>query len=146
MTCVIRSARTRARYLQWYARCVGFGLALMLGLFGASPVAAEALGGPKLQELALGGVWASENDWGFWEWHADNTVCLRVNSAEGDCDDHGTWSLDGNVLCYELEWYGRGEDVRKNCFTVHALDDNKYKTVLSGGAVESMFFVFKVID
>ena len=123
------------------------GLIITLGFFSSSLANAQALDEKAIQDLALQGTWAAEKkDWGYWSWSEDNTVCLRVISADGDCADTGTWTVDGNVMCYELTWWGKSYDVRKNCFTVHALGDGRYETLYHGGAMVSTFITFKVID
>ena len=115
-------------------------------IFGNSPVRAQALGEDAVRELALQGTWAAEKDWGYWSWSDDNTVCLRVYSADGDCTDKGTWSVDGEVLCYELEWWGETYDLRKNCFTVQPMDDGRYETLLHGATLKTTSIVFQVLE
>ena len=122
------------------------GLALSLGLFGATPALAQSLDGAAIRALALQGTWAAKNDWGYWSWSADNTVCLRVFGPEGDCADTGTWHIDGNVMCYELTWWGASYDVRKNCYTVHALEGGTYETRYHGGVLDTVFTTFKLVE
>ena len=111
------------------------------------PVMAQELDGNALRELALRGIWASENaDWGYWSWHEDDTVCVRLFDPQEDCADTGTWALEGKAICYELTWFGEAYDVRSNCFTVQSLDDNLFESLHHGGTMVSSFFTFSVID
>ena len=56
---------------------VGAALAISLGLLSSSPAFAQTLDGDAIRDLALQGTWTAENDFGFWSWSEDNTVCLR---------------------------------------------------------------------
>jgi hypothetical protein len=121
-------------------------LALALGCLAGAPASAEALGSDAIRDLALRGTWSAENDWGFWSWSADQTLCLRIFGPEGDCADTGTWNIDGDVMCYELTWWGEGYDVRKNCYTVHLIEGGRYQTRYHGGVLDSVFTTFRVIE
>jgi hypothetical protein len=99
-----------------------------------------------IRKLALKGTWAAQNDWGYWSWSEDGTLCLRVFGPDGDCADTGTWSINGEVMCYELTWWGEGYDVRKNCYTVHGLDGEHFETRYHGGALDTVFTTFTVIE
>jgi len=125
---------------------VGTALIMTFGFLVSSPVVAQALDGNAVQALALQGTWAAEKDWGYWTWNADDTVCVRVLEPNGDCSDTGTWAINGEALCYELTWFGESYDVRENCVTVHPLEDGRYDARYHGGALESTFFIFKVIN
>jgi len=123
------------------------GLAISLGFLGSYPAVAEVLDGEAIRNLALRGTWAAvPSDWGYWSWSEDNTVCLRVFGPDGDCADTGTWNIDGDVMCYELTWWGESYDIRKNCYTVHPLDGGSYETRYHGGALDSVFITFTVIE
>lgn len=52
-------------------------------------------------------------------------MCVRLFDPQEDCADRGTWHIEGDAICYELMWFGEAYDVRKNCFTVVALDENQ---------------------
>ena len=130
---------------RWIAH-LGAVLLAAACVFGNSPVRAQALGEDAVRELALQGMWAAEKDWGYWRWSEDNSVCLRVYSPDGDCTDKGTWNVNGEVLCYELEWWGETYDVRKNCFTVQPLDEGRYETLLHGATLKSTFIIFQVVE
>ena len=138
----MRSGPTnRRKYL------VSLGWAITLGLLTSTSAVAQALDGAEIKELALGGTWAAEEtDMGYWNWSEDDTVCLRVFGAEGDCADTGTWSIDGDVMCYELKWWGQGDGYRINCFTVVALGDDRYEALYHGGAMVSTFIHFAVLE
>ncbi len=130
---------------QW-RRLASLGLMLTLGLLANSPVEAQALDGPAIQKLALQGMWAAENDYGYWSWKEDNSICLRKIEKSGKCTDTGTWSITGDVMCYKLTWLWKSYGLNDNCFTIQALKDGRYETLFHGGAMVSTFFHFKVLD
>ncbi len=127
-------------------RLARFVSILALGVLANSPAEAQTLDGTAVEKLALQGTWAAENDWGNWSWSEDNTVCLRLADQSGDCADTGTWTVNGDVMCYELTWWGEAGDVKANCFTVHALGDGRYEARYHGGAMASTFIYFKVLN
>ncbi len=122
------------------------GLMLTLCLLANSPAEAQALDGTAIQKLALQGTWVAERAWGNWSWSEDNTICLRLVDQSGDCADTGTWTINGDVMCYELTWWGESYGVRKNCFTVNSLGDDRYEALFHGGAMVSTFIYFKVLE
>jgi len=121
-------------------------LALMLMLLASFSAKAQALDGNAVNQLALKGSWAAEDDFGFWNWDEDGTVCLRFLDPNSDCADKGTWTIDGDVMCYELGWWGESYGMRSNCFTVKALSDEKYEALYHGGAMVSTFITFSVLE
>lgn len=126
-------------------------LVLVLFLTVASgvvrPAFAQELDDEALTKLALGGIWQAEHaEYGFWNWDDSGSVCLRLGSAEGDCFDTGTWEITQNVLCYEMTKWGESVGERVNCFTVNALDDNRFETLFHGGAMVSRMFAFNVLE
>jgi hypothetical protein len=140
-------AKMRKQENNQWRRLASLGLMLTLGLLANSPAEAQALKGTAVQKLALQGTWVAEHaEFGNWSWGADNTVCFRLANPIGDCADTGTWTIDGDVMCYELTWWGEGADVRTNCFTVNALGDGRYKTLHHGGAMVSTFFHFRALN
>ena len=123
------------------------GLFLTVVLGALCPAMAQELDGEALEKLALEGVWEAEHaEYGFWNWNDGGSVCLRVGSADGDCFDTGTWEINDNVLCYELTTWGESVGERVNCFTVSALDGNRYETLFHGSAMVSRMFAFKVLE
>jgi hypothetical protein len=130
---------------QW-RRLASLGLMLTLGLLANSPVEAQALDGPAIQKLALQGMWAADNDYGYWSWKEDNSICLRKIEKSGKCTDTGTWSIIGDVMCYKLTWLWKSIGINDNCFTIQALKDGRYEALFHGGAMVSTFIHFKVLD
>jgi hypothetical protein len=118
----------------------------MHSVFGGPLAVAQALDGSEIRDLALRGVWLAQENWGYWSWRDDNSVCLRLFGPDGDCADTGHWAIDGDVMCYELTWWGESYDVRQNCFTVHSKGGFHYETRYHGGALDSVFFSFIVIE
>ena len=105
------------------------GLMLALGLLTSTQAVAEMLDGASIRKLALQGTWATQDKWGrYWSWSEDNSVCLRLFDQNGDCSDTDTWKIDGDVICYELKWWGEIAGVRSQCVSVAALGDIHYET------------------
>lgn len=128
-------------------RRVGTTLMLTLGLFAIPAATAQALDGTTIRKLALQGTWVAENtESGQWSWNAENTLCLRFSNQTGDCADTGTWTIKGDVMCYELTWWGESVGDRSNCFTVNALGGNRYEALYHGGALASTFIRFQVLE
>ncbi len=71
---------------------------------------------------------------------------FRLLDQNGDCADTGTWTINGDAMCYELTWWGETEGDRTNCLTVHALGDDRYEALYHGGAMVSTFIHFKVLE
>ena len=131
---------------QWL-RLASLGLVLTFCLFANSKAEVQALNGTAVQKLALQGTWLADRmGRHYWSWGADNTVCLRYFNETGDCADTGTWTINGDVMCYELTWWGESYDVRTNCFTVHVLSDDRYEALYHGGAMVSTFIHFGVLN
>ena len=123
------------------------GLGLFLGLHSTSPSAAQELDGNALGNLALQGTWAAQDkNYGYWSWGEDKSVCFRLFEPKGDCADTGTWTIDDNVMCYELSWWGESYQIRKNCFTVVPLEDGLYDALYHESAVGSTFIKFEVLE
>jgi hypothetical protein len=135
-----RSRATRGK------RLASLGLMLTLGLFANSPAEAQALDGTAIQRLALKGTWAAQNDWGYWSWKKDKSVCFQKYEKSGKCTDTGTWSIIGDVMCYKLTWLWKSIGINDNCFTIQALKDGRYEALYHGGAVVSTFIKFEVLE
>lgn len=128
-------------------------LSVVLGcaVFIASVVQLTAqsseLQGDPLRELMFRGVWDAEHEeYGYWSWDKGGTVCLRIGDMAGDCADTGEWKVTGNVVCYELGWWGESVGERENCFTVQDLGDGRYETLFYGGNMVSRMFAFEVLS
>ena len=120
-------------------------LTLTLCLFAYSSAVAQALDGANIEKLALRGTWQAEHtEFGNWSWKEDKTVCFRLGDQKGDCSDTGTWTIDGDVMCYQLSWYGKSVGINENCFTVQALGNDRYETLYHGGAMVSKYFSFNI--
>ncbi len=125
-------------------RFASWALIISLGLLSSSQADAQALDGTAIKNLALQGTWASQDGWGYWSWKEDNSVCIRLFEQDADCADTGTWTINDDVICYEFKWWGKPNDVRSQCVSVHALGEDLYETQYHGGALVSTFFKFKV--
>lgn len=131
--------------MPWRTKAWVIMLVVSHSVFGHSQAASQALDGSAIRDLALRGTWLAQEHWGYWSWSDDNSVCLRLFGPDDDCADTGVWAIDGDVMCYELTWWGESHDVRQNCFTVHSAGGFHYESRFHGGAMESVFFSFIVI-
>ena len=122
-------------------------LFLSIGL-SAGPVAAtQELDGNALEDLALQGTWASvEDDWGYWSWNEDGSVCLRLHDPVGDCADTGTWAIEGDFICYEFEWWGGSYGHRAGCISVVVHEGEPYEVLYQGDALVSTMFHFTLLE
>ncbi len=102
--------------------------------------------GDALRDLVVGTTWAAEDGWGFWNWQADNVLCVMTYSPDEDCTDTGPWTIEDDALCYELEWWGDAYALRENCFVIRALEDGRHEAVARDGAVDTAVFAFSVIE
>jgi hypothetical protein len=122
-------------------------LIFTIALFSGSVAAAQELDGSAVKDLALQGIWdAQERGYGYWSWNEDGSVCLRKNDPTGDCDDTGTWAIEGNFICYELEWWGESEGLRVACISVIAHEGKPYEFIFQGDAMNSTLFTFKLLE
>lgn len=143
MTCTRK--RKQIRPQRWFL--ASLVLLLTVGLFNYSAAETQTLNGAAILKLALQGTWAADHaESGYWSWGADNTVCFRLLDPTGDCADTGTWKINGDVMCYELTWWGESIGDRTNCFTVQARGYDRYEALYHGGAMVSTFIHFGVLD
>lgn len=126
------------------ATCSGRAALAAALIFAGSGLRAEDLGGDDLRAIVENVTWVAEDGWGFWSWNADNTACVRLYSAEGDCSDSGAWSIEDNALCYEFEWWGEPYGLRKNCFVVRALGEGRYESLPKGSPIDTAVFAFSL--
>jgi len=127
-------------YLAW-------SLLFSTGLFAGFGAAAEELNGSAVQDLALQGTWAAEEDgYGYWSWNEDGSVCVRLHDPSGDCADTGTWGIDGDSICYELEWWGEAYGQRAACISVVAHEGAPYEVLFQGDALVSTMFHFTPLE
>lgn len=55
-----------------------------------------------------------------WDFLKDGSVCARPGASKvGDkCFDKGRWAIRGNVLCWDLTWFGDSVGLKSTCSTV----------------------------
>ena len=87
--------------------------------------AAGAIVGDELRALVSGRSWALST-YGdptnpattmVWDFRSDGTVCARPGASKvGDkCADEGKWSLRGDLLCWDLTWFGASFGFKTAC-------------------------------
>jgi hypothetical protein len=118
-----------------------------MGLFAGSGAEAQELAGSDVEDLALQGIWDAEEDaYGYWDWNADGSVCLRLFEPSGDCADTGTWTIDGDLICYELEWWGEAYGQRDLCMSVVAHEGMPYEILFRDDVLVVTMFHFTVLE
>lgn len=121
------------------------GLAAAIVLVAGAPAQAQALDGPAIRELAVEGTWnADSSGYGFWSWHEDGSVCLRLSEPDGECTDTGTWSIEGGSICYEFGWVFRTEGQGAGCLRITAVE-GRYEALYEGPVTTSLF-KFEIMD
>ena len=122
-------------------------LIFSIALFSGSIAAAQELDGSAVKDLALQGIWvAEEHSYGYWSWNEDGSVCLRINDPTSDCQDTGTWAIDGDFICYELEWWGEAYGQRAACISVVAHEGRPYEVIFQADAMNSTMFNFTLLE
>ena len=87
--------------------------------------ATVAIVGDELRALVSGRSWALST-YGdptnpattmVWDFRSDGTVCARPGASKvGDtCADEGKWSLRGDLLCWNLTWFGASFGFKTAC-------------------------------
>lgn len=124
------------------ARSVGCSLLAMVmaGQSGAADLGADAVSG-----LVGGTTWSAQvldTQAASWDWKKDGTVCLRLGNTSGQCDDSGTWKLDGGRVCYRLTWWLKSYDMTSACLNVAELGNGRYEAKAVNG---SRFMRFTIV-
>ena len=126
---------------------LAWSLLFWMGSFVGSVAAAQELDGSAVEKLALQGIWAAEEDaYGYWSWNEDGSVCLRLYEPSGDCADAGTWAIDGDFICYELEWWGEAYGQRAACLKVVAHEGMPYEVLFHDEVLVDTMFHFTVLE
>ena len=107
-------------------------------MFLASPSGAADLGSDAVKNLVGGKMWTTEkmlnsNQLRSFEWKKDGTVCLRLGSTSGKCDDSGTWRIDGDRVCWEFTWWMKSQDMASACLGVAELGKGRYEAKMASG-------------
>lgn len=81
-----------------------------------------------------------------WDFRKDGSVCARSpGGKKGDkCMDQGKWSVNGEVLCWELSWMGEAGGFKADCFSVRRVDNDQYQ-MNRQKEPGTKFAVFKVL-
>jgi len=137
----------RSRIGKFTKHLLAIAIALAFCVFTAPASFADPFDAAALRELALSGVWTTEEtDMGYWTWNEDGTVCLGLFEPSGECDDRGTWTIDGDAMCYALEWWGEMYGYRENCFTVQPIGDGRYQALYREESQVPVFVTFSVLE
>ena len=96
------------------------------------PAEAGELNAEEVQTLLFEGTWKIQVGAGhdYFIWNSDGTLCVKLYDPNDEaCDDHGTWTLDGATICYEVQWWGKAEDLHRLCFDTVEIDSGEYDAV-----------------
>ena len=125
-------------------------------LFAAAAVAFSALAkdsehkfvdGKTVKAVASGHKWESKKvaigGYAYWEWKSDGSVCMRHEDKSGNCMDTGKWKMDGDRLCWQLEWYGGDLGFKSNCVRLSDKGKGRYLGIDDQGSTMFDFTVLK---
>ena len=122
-------------------------LIVMFALCTGTQAAAANLDAKAAKRLISGRIWQQNSRDGpglnFWSWAPDGSVCLRTQRKNGKCADTGRWKLDGNRLCYDLEWGGLTHGAKSGCFRISEKGKGLYEALQDNGLT---LFEFSVVD
>lgn len=116
-------------------------------MLAAIPAGAKDLDADSMRKLASGKTWSAANllnstQSASFDWKADGTVCLRLDSTSSKCDDSGTWKIVDQRICYEMTWWLKSYDLKSACLSVVDLGKSRYEAKLPSG---TSFFKFTVM-
>ena len=86
---------------------------------------------------------AGGSGYAYWAWKSDGSVCMRLEGKTGKCDDKGRWKLDGNRLCWELEWFGNDLGLKSACVDIADQGKGRYLATDNSGTILLDFTVLK---
>ena len=138
----------RSRAL-WY--CVTLAGVFSTGLIGvqiARAAEVDALGVQQLRQLLNDNTWEMRLQGPYmpptyWDWSADGSVCARIlgSNKDDNCVDNGKWRIEGDVLCWKLEWYGKTEGLYSGCVDIETVSEGSYKAVRKKSGSDIFWFV-----
>jgi hypothetical protein len=79
----------------------------------------------------------------YWSWNSDGTVCMRLKDKNGSCADTGPWKLQGDRVCYEFTWWGKGSGFDSACFRIVDLGKGRYEALQDNGMTLLHFHMTK---
>lgn len=126
---------------KWLSVAFSFSTMLLASASGAADLASDAV-----KNLVGGKMWVTENmlnsrQLRSFEWKKDGTVCLRLGSTSGKCDDSGTWRIDGARVCWEFTWWMKTYDMASACLGVAELGKGRYEAKMANGGTFMEFTV-----
>ena len=112
----------------------------------AGPSAAAELGADAVRNLVGGKMWIAEkmlstNQLRSFEWKDDGSVCLRLGSTSGRCDDSGHWKIDGARVCWDFTWWMKTYDLASTCLGIAELGKGRYEAKMANGTTFMEFTV-----
>lgn len=102
----------------------------------------------KVQTLASGNTWETKKlggapGYAYWNWKADGSACMRLEQGSGKCDDTGKWKVDGDRLCWEMQWFGATFGLKSNCVAIADQGKGRYLGIDKQGSKLFDFTVLK---
>ena len=79
----------------------------------------------------------------YWSWKSDGSVCLRLESKTGKCDDTGHWKLEGDRFCYEVTWWSKSYGLNSSCFRIQDEGKGHYRGIKDNGLDGLLFSILK---
>jgi hypothetical protein len=83
----------------------------------------------------------------IWDWKRDGSLCARLDGRprEEKCSDNGRWRLEGDTLCWQLEWMGKSYGYNNACVTIKQFENKPYEARRTA-TPNLPFFNFVLLD
>lgn len=88
---------------------------------------AQELSAEQTEALLFQGPWKVQTggEHNYFLWRPDGRLCVKMYQADAEaCEDDGTWTVKQDQVCYELQWWGKAEDLHALCFRVKATSED----------------------
>ena len=91
----------------------------------------------KTWAITFGGELKDPARTAYWDFKADGSLCGRHggNKAGTKCADTGQWQLQGDAICWQLQWIGEAYGYKSMCSRVRKADGKTYELIDQSGRV-----------
>lgn len=109
---------------------------------------ADKLTAEETKALLFEGPWQIEVgvSVNYFVWNANGTLCVKLFDPQADtCDDTGSWFMNGTIVCYRLNWWGKTDNQRQGCFQILEIEPGIFETLDAGSLPSLRFTVVQTI-
>ena len=103
----------------------------------ALPQSSQNIKGESLRDLVAGRSWAISFQGNtdnprltlIWDFRKDGSICARAAGQErGEkCADEGSWAVRGDMMCWELKWFGKSQGFKSACSLVNKVGAGRFE-------------------